>query len=261
MPSASVLVTVRNEEANVGRLLESLVGQAELKEVIVVDAASSDGTVGIVESYSGRLPLTLLSRTCRRGEGRNLAAKRATGDLLAFIDGDCVASPAWLGALVNAWDGRPGRIVAGDTRLVGRKAFAGMHRVELPHHGQDTTWPSCNLAYPRALFESLGGFDPSFVTAEDIDLNFRAVSAGATIVHAPDAVVEASARGRVGDFLRQGYWNGYGRKQLTRKHGRLWRQYSLGDMLRRQAGSFWGAVRMGVGTLGYLAAKFGRRPP
>ena len=259
---ASIVVTVRNEAPNLARLLDSLVLQSQVREVIVVDAMSTDGTAAIADSYRDRIPgLQVIRKACRRGEGRNLGAAAATGDLLLFTDGDCVADPAWAERLVAAWQGRPDRVVAGRTVVTGHWAFTKLHRVELPHRGQDTTWPSANLAYSKALFDRLGGFDPAFVTAEDIDLNFRAVNAGAQIHSAPDAVVYARARDSIGDFLRQAYWNGYGRKQLTRKHGRLWKEYSLGRLLRLQGGSFWGLLRMGAGLVGYLDAKLGRSAP
>lgn len=255
----SVVVTVRNEAANIRHLLDSLVVQDRLKEVIVVDAMSRDGTADVARSYKDLLPIQVIEARSRRGEGRNIGAKAATGTHLAFIDGDCIANARWLGALSEAGrDGDP--VVAGQTIYVGYWAFTRLHRVELPHKGHDTTWPSCNLLYPRALFESLGGFDPGFVTAEDIDLNFRAVEQGARIVHAPDAIVYARARESISGFLAQAYWNGYGRKQLTRKHGRLWAQYSMGSMVRQHGASFWGSLRMVWGMFGYLAARMGVRP-
>ena len=262
MERVSVVLTVRNEERHLPHLLDSLVPQRGVREVILVDAHSTDRTVAIAESYRGVLPaLQILSRPCRRGEGRNIGAALATGDLLAFTDGDCIANPFWTERLLEAWAGDPLRVVAGQTIVTGFWAFTKLHRVELPHLGQDTTWPSCNLAYPRALFQRIGGFDPTFVTAEDIDLNFRAVAAGAHIVHAPEAIVYARARDSVGGFLRQAYWNGYGRKQLTQKHGSLWHEYRLRRMARVQGGSAWGTLRMGAGLVGYLDAKLGRRPP
>jgi len=249
------------EARNIRHLLDSLVTQKHLHEVIVVDAMSGDGTAAAAESYRSVLPgLKVIRQSCRRGEGRNIGAAQATGDLLAFSDGDCIANAFWLERLVAAWDRQPERVVAGRTLLLGFWAFTHLHRVELPHKGQDTTWPSCNLAYPRALFQRLGGFDPGLVTAEDIDLNFRALEAGARILHAPGAIVYARARDSIGGFLRQAYWNGYGRKQLTRKHGRLWHSYSFGDMVRLQGGSAWGLLRMAAGAFGYLRAKAERRP-
>lgn len=261
-PRVSVILTVRNEERNLGHLLDSLVPQRHLHEVIVVDAQSSDGTVAIAKSYTDRLPnLKVVAQACRRGEGRNIGARHATGDLLAFIDGDCIANTFWLERLANVQAGDPNVVVAGRTILTGYWAFTKLHRAELPHKGQDTTWPSCNLAYPRQLFQRLGGFDPAFVTAEDIDLNFRAVEAGARIRPADEAIVYARARDSITGFLRQAYWNGYGRKQLTAKHGGLWHQYSFRDLARRQGASFWGLLRAASGMVGYLDAKLGRGPP
>jgi glycosyltransferase involved in cell wall biosynthesis len=257
----SVVVTVRNEARNLRHLLDSLVPQQGLREVIVVDALSTDGTASLARSYAGSLPIRVAEEHCTRGGGRNIGARLAQGDLLAFTDGDCIANPFWTARLAAAWDGDPDRIVAGKTILTGFWAFTQLHRVELPHLGQDTTWPSCNLAYPRRLFERLGGFDPTFVTAEDIDLNVRAVEAGARIVHASDAIVYARARDSVSGFLRQAYWNGYGRKQLTRKHGTLWQDYSMRQLARVHGLNPWAVMRMGAGLVGYLDAKMGRQPP
>ncbi len=257
----SVIVTIRNEAKHIRHLLDSLVHQAHLHELVIVDARSTDRTVEICRSYEDRLPIRIIVQPCSRGLGRNLGAAAATGDLLAFIDGDCIANAEWLSALVRANGGAEDRIVAGFSQFIGFWAFTKLHRVELPHLGQDTTWPSCNLLYPRALFQRIGGFDAKLVTAEDIDLNFRAIEAGGTIVHAPDAIVYARARDSISGFARQAYWNGYGRKQLTQKHGRLWHQYRLTDMIRLQGGSVWGILRLGFGFIGYVDAKLGRRPP
>ncbi len=254
----SVIVTVLNEGKNIRHLLDSLLHQ-DLHELIVVDAGSTDHTLEVLQRYEARLPLKLIQKPCRRGEGRNIGARHATGDVLAFIDGDCIANAEWLRSMAQASDGKS--VLAGRTITLGFWAFAKLVRVELPHKGHDTTWPSCNLAYPRALFETLDGFDGEFVTAEDIDLNYRAINAGASIVHVPEAIVYARARESITSFLRQAYWNGYGRKQLTRKHGRLWHEYKISELVRIQGGSFWGLLRMAWGLIGYLDAKLGRRPP
>jgi glycosyltransferase involved in cell wall biosynthesis len=252
---ASIVVTVRNEARHIEALLSSLKDQGA-HEVILVDANSSDDTEAKARAAGQTIQgFQLIVQGCTRGEGRNVGVAAATGDVVAFIDGDCTAEPGWLAALTAGIGNREDRIAAGHTVLSGKPAFSRLHRVELAHRGQDTTWPSCNLAYPRSLFKRLGGFDAAFVTAEDIDLNFRAVSAGATIIHVPGAVVHARARSTFRAFLRQAYWNGYGRKQLTRKHGRLWKDYKFTQLLRLQAASFSGLARLGAGLVGYLVAK------
>lgn len=254
--TVSVVTTVRDEAAHIGRLLDSLRGQGGLIEVIVVDAQSRDGTVAEARRHGADLPgFQVVCEPCGRGAGRNIGARHATGDLLAFIDGDCQASPAWTGALRRAWDGAEKQVLAGTTRYEGPRRRLAARRVPIDFEGQDPTWPSCNLAYPRSFFETLGGFDERFVTAEDIDLNLRAVAAGATIVHTPQAVVTARTRPTVGGFMRQAYWNGYGRRQLSIKHGDMWRRYRMRDTVRDQARSPWGIARLGAAYLGYMRAR------
>jgi len=117
---------------------------------------------------------------------------------------------------------------------VGRAAYANLERVELYQGGNDVTFPSCNLAYRRSLFLQLGGFDPRFITAEDIDLNLRAVQAGVHIRYIPEAIVYHRMRPTWFRFLYQAFWNGYGRKQLTEKHGTLWGNYRYRRLLTGQ---------------------------
>jgi len=232
----SVVITVRNEAPHIGHLLDSLVSQDGPYEIVLVDAQSRDGTRERAEGFAQRHPglLRVFERRGSRGVGRNLGVREARGEWVAFIDGDCFADSQWLAKLRAAFPKGP--VVAGRTVTVGRPRFARLERVELYEEGYDVTYPSCNLAYRRELFERLGGFDPRFITAEDIDLNMRAVLAGAAIAYAPDAVVYHHVRTTLVRFLMQAFWNGYGRKQLTEKQGRLWSRYRVRQLISGQKG-------------------------
>jgi glycosyltransferase involved in cell wall biosynthesis len=250
----SVIVTIRNEEHHIRGLLDSLVAQEGPLEVIVVDAYSTDGTRPIVQEYCQRhdfIRLHLQGGT--RGEGRNFAIGKAKGEAVAFIDGDCVADPAWLEEFRKDLSGGH-EIVAGRTVRMGRPQFAGLSRVELFYQGVDLTFPSCNLAYRTEVVREAGVFDTKFRTAEDIDLNYRAVKNGHKIHYNERAVVQHHERDTVVAFLKQAFWNGYGRKQLTLKHGRLWGNYSVSNMIRHDM-SFWYLVRTAIALLGYATAK------
>ncbi len=226
-PLVSVVVTVRNEERHLAQLLDSLAAQDGPLEVVVVDSESRDATVAIAESYARRAPglVRLFEQPGSRGIGRNRGVREARGEYVAFIDGDCFADSGWLRAVRAGLAAAP--VVAGRTEVVGRSAYGHLERVELFQSGYDVTYPSCNLAYRRSLFESLGGFDPRFITAEDIDLNLRAVRSGASIQYRADAIVYHHMRSTFVRFLYQAFWNGYGRKQLTEKHGSLWGRYRI----------------------------------
>ena len=228
------MVTVRNEERYLPQLLDSLLVQEDPFEVVLVDSESRDRTREIGESYSGRRPdvVRVFERPGSRGIGRNQGVREARGEFVAFIDGDCFADSRWLHALREGL--ATSGVVAGRTATVGKPQYGHLERVELFQSGSDVTFPSCNLAYRRELFTRLGGFDPRFITAEDIDLNLRAVRAGATIRYLPEAVVYHHMRTTFLRFLYQAFWNGYGRKQLTEKHGSLWGRYRVRRLLSGQ---------------------------
>lgn len=82
----SVVIPTLNEERHVGALLSDLAGQTRrADEVIVVDAGSEDGTVGVVERFPG---VILLAGSPPVAKGRNLGGRRARGDVLIFLDAD-----------------------------------------------------------------------------------------------------------------------------------------------------------------------------
>jgi glycosyltransferase involved in cell wall biosynthesis len=250
-PLISVVTTVRNEEAHLGRLLDSLVAQEGPFEIVLVDAESRDRTVAIAEQFARDHPglLRIFCRDGSRGVGRNEGVREARGAFVAFIDGDCFADSQWLHTLRAAL--APRSVVAGQTIAVGKPKYGQLERVELYQGGSDVTYPSCNLAYDRALFLRLDGFDPRFITAEDIDLNLRAVDAGASIRYLPAAVVYHHMRENFVRFLYQAFWNGYGRKQLTEKHGNLWGRYRVRRLLSGQKGPIaW--ARLTAAFAGYL---------
>lgn len=248
----TAVVTVYNEAKHLRDLLDSLQAQSDPFDVVLVDGGSSDGTLDLAWDYAETWkPLTVIEHEGTRGECRNEGVEHAEGDLVAFIDGDCIANPFWADHLRQAYQEHD--LVAGRTLDIGYWAFENLQRVELEHQGVDVTYPSCNLAYDREAFLEVEGFDARFVTAEDIDLNYRAVEAGYEIGYAEDAIVYHRARDSFRGFFHQAFWNGYGRKQLTLKHGSLWENYSFVSMLDRQL-HFWGLARLVTASLGYMLA-------
>jgi GT2 family glycosyltransferase len=192
----------------------------------------------------------VFQRPGSRGGGRNAGVHAARGGFVAFIDGDCFADSNWLKEIRSAL--ATAEVVAGQTVTVGKVRYGRLERVELFQSGYDVTYPSCNLAYRRELFERLGGFDVRFITAEDIDLNLRAVRTGATVRYVPTAVVFHQMRSTFVRFLYQAFWNGYGRKQLTEKHGSLWARYRVRRLISGQRGVIaWARLTAAFG--GYMA--------
>lgn len=248
----SIIVTIKNEAKTIDALLDSLLVQEKPFEIIIVDAKSEDNTQQIIKKYMKKhASIKLYSKSGSRGKGRNYGVSRANGDIVAFTDGGCTAEKNWLINIRNKID-EDYDIVAGKTINVG--SFTETERVEILRNGYDITWPSCNLAYKKNIFKQIKGFDERFITAEDIDLNFRAVETGAKIGYAKDAIINRSTATSFHKFIKQSFWYGYGRKQLTLKHGKLWKNYSANQMITTQL-TIHGIVRLFFGFLGYLACK------
>lgn len=103
-PWFSVTMTVRNNlptiEESLGSILPQLEGGGEL---VIVDAESNDGTWAFLESKARAHPeLTIASRRCNRGVGRNLAVSLSHAPVvLTQVDGDNRYAPRVLGQLAG----------------------------------------------------------------------------------------------------------------------------------------------------------------
>jgi GT2 family glycosyltransferase len=116
---------------------------------------------------------------------RNRGWRRARGELVCFLDDDVVVDPAWSRALLEAHRAHPAAVLQGRTEPLPSEArlqdaFSRSKAITT----LDWNYQTCNIAYPRALLERLGGFDEAyrFASAEDTDLGWRAREAGAPTV-------------------------------------------------------------------------------
>jgi glycosyltransferase involved in cell wall biosynthesis len=92
----SVIVPSYNEEANIGRCLESLANQTIPRneyEIIVVDGNSKDRTREIAERYAD---LVFIQTSAKVGGARNDGVLRSRGEIIATTDADCIIPPDWL---------------------------------------------------------------------------------------------------------------------------------------------------------------------
>ena len=108
-------------------------------EVIVIDDCSSDGTLQMLEEIahqSNRFALRILRNESHAGANpsRNRGVRTAAGDLVAFLDSDCLPEPAWLEKLAAAFrDERvaavSGRVVEPPPQNIYELAFKGTNRL------------------------------------------------------------------------------------------------------------------------------------
>lgn len=238
---ASVVVMTFNRPDGLRRCLSSLAAQsldAQSFEVVVVDV-SSPPVHQVLAPFRPRLRLSHQPAPNRGvAANRNLGAERARGEVLAFLDDDCIASPTWLAELVTVVKGDPNVLVGAATvhpAPATAAAAAGQVITELvdgffnPPGEEPGFLPGLNFALNRKCFLELGGCDPRFglLAAEDRDFIDRWQRAGGRLELCRGARVRHEHRASLRGFMRQ-YFN-YGRGawlfhklRRERAEGRLW---------------------------------------
>lgn len=197
----AVVVATHNRPARLEKLLRALEEQtldASRYEVVIVDDSSTDLTPDVLRAAVGRgdLPLRVLRQGSNTGPaGARQAGWRATAaPLVAFTDDDCVPLQDWLERGLEAARRGEDAIVQGRTEpdpreLSDRTPYSRLVRID----DLDPSFQTCNIFYPRAILERVGGFDTmAFGRApggEDSDLAWRAIKAGATVIFEPKACV------------------------------------------------------------------------
>ncbi len=163
---------------------------------------------------------------------------------MAFTDADCTVPRHWLGALVRGFEqsgaasvGGPQRNVfdhaRGDPTDPGLDGFfrcasvvaeytrAGRTAGEVDHNA------SCNSAYRREIFTSVGGFAEGLWPGEDVDLDLRLRRQGYRCFYVPEAEVVHHRPSDPAWFGRMMRRYGRAQRELVRRHGPFRRLHAL----------------------------------
>ncbi|MBN2067834.1 MAG: glycosyltransferase [Candidatus Diapherotrites archaeon] len=176
----SVIVPAYNEEKTIAACLKSVLSQGiprQEYEVIVSDSSSTDKTVQVAEKYADKV---LKCKKVSAGYGRNHGAKKAKGNILAFIDADSIAGPNWLEGIKEEFEKEgivaatgPFRALEKDSLL--ERLFYSGWSIE----ARVTTMvgfpllAGFNIAVQKSAFEKAGCFNEENMTCEDYDLSLK----------------------------------------------------------------------------------------
>lgn len=231
----SVIMPVYNEAAHIVEALEALYGGTVMPdEVIVADGGSTDGTVQLIRE---RYPQVIVVNNPRRhaAGGRNEGIKRAKGDILAFTDGDCIVDAHWVENIIrnfqeNDIDGLGGKVLVATPVNHIEEYWGNLAWNLIMNYGDEPyivdrrtlndAFVTANCAYKRRLVRRLRGFNNWFANnAEDIDLCWRAIGAGARLMYAPDVQIYAHNVSTIQGVARKSFRNGYSSSKLQKIYG------------------------------------------
>lgn len=226
LPNFSVVVPTYERPAQLAACLRSLARldyPRELFEVLIVDDASARPPHELIESFRDALDVKLLRQSKNAGPAaaRNLGARQARGEFLAFTDDDCEPEREWLRAFAARFAEEPARIVGGRTvNALDANPYSETSQLIIDivyaHFNRDGErahfFASNNFAVHAAGFRGAGGFDETFRTSEDREFCARWRSNGSGLTYEPRAVVRHSHGLTPGSLWRQHF--GYGRGAL-----------------------------------------------
>jgi hypothetical protein len=229
--SVSICIVTRRRSRLLERCLESLAAQEDAPPFEVLVCA--DGDVEVSELVRTHFPEALVAFVprARLGAARNVLVRRATGDLLLFLDDDIEADRGLLRGLVHLADDNPGVSVFGGPNLtppgstlfqvvqgavLGSMVGAGPVRRRYGNHpagpANERYFTLCNLAVRRSAMvefpvDQTGGEENTVL----IELGRR----GESLLYDPRLMVFHERRARLRPFARQMYKYGFGRGEIV----------------------------------------------
>jgi|SRR5271157_734261 len=214
----SIIIVNWNGMKYIRECLDSLLSQTYPDiEIILVDNASSDGSVEYVRKNYPSVKLIESTTNLGFAGGTNLGIREAKGELIALFNQDAVADRLWLEKLAGAinisediaavagkiyyWGDERERntIFCTWAKVDPRKALAYNFLDERPQADVDYL-PGCAMLIKRKVIEDIGLLDESyFLYFEETDWCARAIRAGYRLVYVPGSVAWHVVSGSIGN--------------------------------------------------------------
>ena len=205
----SIVIPVFNEERYLRDCLDSLTKldyPADKLEIIIVDNGSTDNSLNIANSYGFSV---LIKEDVKVGAVRNYGASQANGEVLVFLDSDCVVETDWLkkGAqqIFEKYDAIGGLYLLRDNpSWLERNWILKSSKNSIY---QKTLVGGC-IFIKKSVFIALSGFDEQLSAAEDTDLTNRLISQGYEVTIDPKlSVVHLGFPSEVIPFIKRQMWH------------------------------------------------------
>lgn len=223
----SVIVACRNARRTIRGCLDSLAAQRTTRkfETIVADS-STDGTDEIIRAEYPWVRLLHFETRKFPGDARNAGIGEARGELLAFVDSDCVAAPDWLEQMAMAQ--RDSNTTVGGVvdngareRLLDWACYFCEFSQWIPPG--KLSWmddiPTCNLSFHRELFDEFGPFREGGYCS-DTALHWALARAGRRARFVPTIQVAHHGLDRMSTFLGHECFHG---ESFARLRVREWK--------------------------------------
>ncbi len=179
-PTLSIVVCSYNQAGFIAATLESLLNQRNVRpgelEVIVIDGASSDGSVDIIKKYQSRLTYFVSEPDRGQTHALNKGFAKASGEILGWLCSDDLLEPDAARFVIDYFHKRPDtQFLYGDAKVIDASGKLLRVKKEIPFNWFIWTYafnyvPQPSAFWRRSLHQAVDGLDESFDLAMDGDL-------------------------------------------------------------------------------------------
>jgi mycofactocin system glycosyltransferase len=229
-PRVSIVIPVRDQTTDLADCLISLTKldyPPDRLETIVVDDGSKKEVARLITS---EVRIVRLENSLGPASARNIGAQKAGGEILAFLDADCVAGEKWLKETIPFFLAPSVGAVGGYVGNFYQKGWLDRYeatssslnmgdRIILEGRSSTTFYvPTANMLVRRDSFMSTGGFQAGMRIGEDVDFCWRLRDLGRTLLYVPCGSVDHKHRRRLDTMLRRRAQYGMSEAPLYRAH-------------------------------------------
>jgi len=281
IPFVSVVVPFRNNEKDTKECIKSLLNQTYPKnkyEIILVNNNSDDQSKKLIKPYLDKVILAN-EKKIGRASARNKGISVSKGEIIAFIDSDCVAKKDWLTQLVKPYKSKRVQAVAGEIKPYNPKTqveeFFGQALSQKKFLSEKIPYAATgNFSFRKILSKRIL-FDEELPYLVDVDFSWELYEKGYNIFYEPDSIVYHRNPKSKSQLFRRYFLEGFYEPLLIKKHNSflkknyqlkriniygylnliraLLRLFSLGNSRKTKAHLFISLIHSSAKKLGLIA--------
>jgi glycosyltransferase involved in cell wall biosynthesis len=186
LPKISLVTPSYNQAEFIERTIRSVIGQEyPALEYIIVDGASSDGSVDIIKRYAAHLTYWISEPDGGQSEGINKGLSRSTGEIIGWLNSDDTLAPRALDRMAKVYAAQPEAdlvyghtcIIDSNDRVIKRLVAVPTTPHELIRYNRNI-WSQPGTTWRRRLQDKIGLLDEGLHYTMDCDFWMRAALGG-----------------------------------------------------------------------------------
>ncbi len=207
----SIITVVRNNVATINDAINSVIGQTYKNiEYIVVDGASTDGTVSVVQSYTNKIDKFITEKDHGLYDAMNKGITLATGDIIGILNSDDMYfDKNVIESIVNTFREKKTDSVFGDLHYVDKNNTDKVMRYWKTSNFRPGSFakgwhpPHPSFFVKKEVYEKYGLYDIELSISADFDLMLRLLEKHQiSSVHLPKILVKMRTGGQSNNNLK-----------------------------------------------------------